>query len=422
MRVLCFVVALLGLAACSNGISAGHGGGHVVAIDLHDTRQSVAFGTDIKLTLSRVAAGDPDRVLDQFQALGFDMVRLPFYPIRTLDPYDPFYDVVWDISDKVEDRGFLVFGSVANGDGDQRNWLHRGEKFGDFLKCNCPGSLYRLDMEAYAAYVDQYVALMRDHDAALDVLGPFNEDRASAGDYRRLLGHMDETDFVMVGNEGWHLLNATDHAPEVNAFMDVVGAHFYDDKDIPDRLEEKAWADMVQAADGKPVWFTESTRFIDGSGKRHLDLVYGLNHIIPALRGGVERVVIYQGAPRLVTFTGDPVPYRYSGTKQFIAGTPGVLVGSRTSAPGRLRTVSFVDEGTLHTHVTNAQDVGQILTVSLDGGTFADEAMEVVVWSSNQEGERVSVLPDDQQQFQLHLPAQSYVYIHSYVNISSTGE
>lgn len=420
-RVLSVVVlmALMALGACAT-VMPGSSGEHVtIAVDPGDMHQSVAFGADIKLTLSRVAAGDPEAVLDRFEQLGFDMVRLPFYPVRSLEPYDPFYDQVWDIADRVEDRGFLVFGSVANGDGDQRNWLHRGEKFGDFLKCNCPGNLYQLNHRAYAKYLDQYLAYMRDNDAQVHILGPFNEDRGRPRDYQRLLSQMQETNFILIGNEGWHLRNAITHAPDVNAFMDVVGAHFYDDKLIPDAQEASVWADMVAAGEGKPVWFTESTRFYHPSGKRHLELVLGLNNIIPAIRGGVERVIVYQVAPRLVGYDGRKVPFRYSGMKHFIAGAKGVRVSSTSSEPGDVRTVSFRDGDVLHAHITNDQDTPRQVTLSL-GHSFgaAGEAL-VATWSALGEGRESQTPPLPDGTLLVDLPGESYVYVK--INLAETA-
>lgn len=379
-----------------------------INVDPSDVRQNVKFGTDVKLTVSQVDSGNTAAVLDGFLDLGFDMVRVPIFASRTLEPLDPYYEKVWRVSDQVEDRGMLVFASPANGNGEIG--LPGAQKHGDFLKSAGSVYTYGLDPALYAAYLDTYLNYMRLNDAAVTYLGLFNEDPAGASIYSATVSAMVDQSPLIIGGEYIWLQGTVSRASALRAVSDIIGSHFFDDGVIADVDEDGTWATLVANASPKPTWFTESTRYSRGN-TNYLKLVNGLNHIIPAIQGGVERVVIYQGAPRLVTYQGNPIAYRYSGTKQFIAGSAGPVVGSSTSDIS-VRTVNFLNGNILHTNITNTNTVARTVTISLGGGYIAQGNSVQTNWAAGAEGvaEPTTVL-DEANQWTVTVPAQSYVHI-----------
>lgn len=403
--LLSTLTAVAGLACATLGAAAQSVS---ITVDPSDVRQTVKFGTDIKLTVSAVDSGNTASILDGFQDLGFDLVRVPIFASRTLDPQDPFYDVVWRVSDLIEDRGMLLFASPANGDGEVG--LPGEQKHGDFLKSATSSYTYGLDPDLYAAYLDTYLNYMRVNDAAVTYLGLFNEDPAGAGIYSATLAAMTDTSPLIIGGEYIWLQGTVSRAAAMAGVSDIVGSHFFDDDVIADASEDSTWANLITNASPKSVWFTESTRFGRGS-TNYMRLVNGLNHIIPAIQGGVERVVIYQGAPRLVNYQGVAQPYRYSGTKQFIASAAGSVVASTTS-DYTVRTANFLDGNILHTNITNTETVDRTVTITLSGGYLAQGNSTQTNWSATAEGvaEPTNVL-DEASSWTVTVPAQSYVHI-----------
>lgn len=376
-----------------------------------DERQSVAFGADIKLTLQRVDDGNSAAVMDRFVEMGFDMVRVPIFAMRTLqNPYDTYYDRVWRVSDLAEDRGLLIFASVANGDGGGTE-THNAGKFHSSLICNCPYNIYSLNLTAYSAYLDTFIASMRLNDAAVTHLGPYNEDPADNSDYRKIWTQMQESGFARVGVESWALRGGTALTPDVRDQADVIGAHFYDDDVIADASEADEWAALVEAAQERPTWFTESSRYRKGNGQTTLQgLIDGLNHFIPAINGGVDRVIIYQAANRLVWYNGGYVANKGRGTGHFITHSRGNVVPSSLSGSTAMRTVSFVDGDMLHIHITNIDAIDQTVTVTFDDGFAANGLMTRTEWTSAGEGltSVSSVVNDDS----LSVPVLGTSYVH----------
>lgn len=372
-------------------------------------KQQVKFGADIKLTIKNVADGNTSKVMDRFIEMGMDMVRLPFFPIR--DVTDPFYDKVFKVADIAEDKGLILFASVANGDGDANNWLHGAHKFSDKLICqsNCPKTFYNINLTAYAEYMDAFLDQMALHDAKVTFLGPFNEDRGAVSDYQQIWQQMHNNDFKRIGPELWGLGNSIIDTPKLLDLVDVVGSHFYDDSANKVDIHDSQWAALTEAANGKEVWFTEATRF-EASNNDMTNLRTGLEHIFPSIRGGAERVIFYQAANRFVWYNGGTRAYRFSGVKQFTANAIGNVVDS-TSDDSAVKTVSFYDAGVLKVNITNGHLTPQITMINLKGNYAALGNGSQVLWTSEVEAGLSEIAFDDSPCWTLTVPANSYLQL-----------
>jgi len=371
-------------------------------------KQQVKFGADIKLTLKRVEEGNTEKIFDRFIEMGMDMVRMPFYPTRDIS--DEFYDKVYRVADIAEDKGLIIFASVANGDGDLNNNLHGAHKFSDSLICNsCDDNLYNLNLTAYAAYMDDFIANMALHDAKIDFFAPFNEDRGLVTDYQKIWQQMSENDFQRLGPELWGLGNSVKDTPKLLDLIDVVGAHFYDDETIAIEEQDDKWASLKTAASGKEVWFTEATRF-ETSNSEITNLRSGLEHIIPAIRGGVDRVVFYQAANRFVWYNGGMRAYRFSGVKQFTTHASGHVVDSNSDDLA-VKTVSFIDEDTLTVNITNGDSSAKVATINLQDNYLAFGSGDQALWTEAVEAEFSAINFDSISCWTMTIPANAYLQL-----------
>ena len=381
----------------------------LVRINPSKQRQIVTFGADVKLTLRGVDEGNTEQIMDRFVELGMDMLRVPIYTTRELN--DPFYERVYRVSDIAEDKGLTLFASVANGDGDQNNNLHHSDKFGDFLKCNCPYNIYDLNLTAYSSYLDDYLANMVSNDAKVDILGPYNEDNAENSDYRKIWDQMNRSDFQKIGVETWALEAGISRTPDVIDQLDIVGSHFYDDDAISVSEYDKKWANFVAEAGEKPAWFTESTRYQVGGVSAMAQARMGIEHFIPAIRMGVERVIIYQTANRIVWYNGSIRPYRFSSLKHFIQNATGPRLVS-TSDDLDIKTVSFMNGEDVSVNITNSSDVDKTVTVKFTKGHQASGTVTRTVWQEGVEGEQNAYVLGGNRSWDITVPANSYVHLN----------
>lgn len=388
--------------------SAAFGVDTNLSIYPEQTRQKVTFGGDIKLTVKKVDEGNTLKIMQRFVELGFDTVRVPFFPIRDID--DPFYSKVYRVSDIAEDMGLKVFASVANGDGEFNNWLHGAHKFAEPLICpSCDANIYHLNLTAYASYLDAYINQMAEHDAKVDYFGPFNEDRASVSDYQKLWAQMDEGDFLRVGPELWGLGNSVNDTPGLAKLIDVVGAHFYDDESIPIAEHDSRWSELKTAALAKPVWFTEATRF-EATNNEMSNLRLGLEHIIPAIRGGADKIIFYQAANRFVWYNGGKRAYRFTGVKQFTTQARGVVVNS-TIDDLAMKTVSFLEKDVLTINVTNGHDTAKLLTVNIEGEAKAFGSGQQTFWTEHEEASLNGLTYDGAGCLTITVPPNAYMQL-----------
>ncbi|KGK00098.1 BACON domain-containing protein [Thalassotalea sp. ND16A] len=372
-------------------------------------KQQVKFGADIKLTLKGVDEGNTGKIFDRFIEIGMDMVRVPIYASRSLD--DSFYERVYRVADQAEDKGLKIFASVANRDGgDGSPVLHGEDKFHTSLKCNCSDNIYDLSYEAYSGYLHSYIENMALNDARVDFVGPFNEDRALTSDYQQLWDKMEHSSFSRVGAEFWGLERSISDTPSLRDQLDVIGSHFYDDIRIEPNDYDNKWGELTSAANGKPVWFTESTRF-NVSENEMINARTGIEHFIPAIRSGAERVVIYQAANRLVWYNGGKRAYRFSATKQFTSNATGNVVDS-SSDDLAIKTVSFIDNDHLKINITNGDTSAKVTTINLQGDYSSLGSGEQALWTESVEGELTGISFDDVSCWTMTVPANSYLQLN----------
>ncbi|WP_017446727.1 hypothetical protein [Gayadomonas joobiniege] len=407
LNPLSFVKPLsLALTLATTGLSSQAVYASTITIDPADKNQSVAFGADIKLTLKGVDDGNTSAVMDRFVEMGMDLVRVPIYTTRDIS--DPFYERVYRVSDIAEDKGLKIFASVANGDGDQNNNLHHADKFASSFFCNCSYNLYNLNLTKYAAYLDDYLDNMQINDATVDILGPYNEDDADDSDYNKIWNQMVRNDFQRIGVETYALQAGINKVADVEDRLDIIGAHFYDDANFSYAQKDSKWNELVTATN-HPTWFTESTRYALGSTDLESARL-GLEHFIPAIRGGAERVIIYQTANRLVWYNGGTRAYRFSTAKHFMTNADGQVAGS-TSDDTDLTTVSFVNNGVLSVNITNKNSTDKTVTIQLQNGYKASGTVTRTIWTATDEGTANTYHLGNNASWNVTVPAGSYVHL-----------
>lgn len=380
----------------------------VISVSPGNTKQSVKFAADVKLTLKGVAEGNTEQVLNRFIELGMDMIRVPIYMTRDID--DPFYDKLYTVADLAEDKGMTIFASVANGDGDENNNLHHADKFDSSFICNCDYNIYSLNLTKYSAYLDDYLDNMEANDAKVDILGPYNEDAADNSDYSKIWNQMTRSDFQRIGVETWALDVAPTTYADVADQIDIAGAHFYDDDQFDRSTHESYWENFTNATGTTPAWFTESTRLSVGGNTTMQNVVAGLEHIIPSIRAGVERVVVYQTANRLVWYNGGKVSYKFSAFKQFLTNATGNVVDSSADTSD-IRTVSFVDGDTLSVNITNPTSSSMSVQISLQDSYKTNGLITRTVWEDGSEGTANSYTLSNNASWTVTVPAESYVHL-----------
>ncbi len=374
----------------------------------------VVWGADAKLSAKPWAesphAADITRRV--FVEGGFDVFRVPIYAMRSAD--DPIYAGIAGLARDAKhlNPALKIFASVANGDGDRRNWLHGKEKFPESMLGG--RGVYTLRHEIYAAAVDDYLRMMQAKEAPVDWLGIFNEDPARADDYRRIYRELKAAKGITrVGVETWALRAGVRTTPALAPLSDIIGSHFYDDTEsdapIPRAEWKKSWRALVNAADGKPVWFTEATDFRGFEYDSITDLLDGLARLFPALNAGIDGVVIYQVVPRLVNYRNAIAETKWSGFQALIQSTRrGVRLATSHNGPVEFDALvcTLPERGSLDLHLLNSTT--QELTVTLAGLRVAASA-SARIWSAQSDGDtrELSLGPDQT----LTLPPRTYLVL-----------
>ncbi len=346
-----------------------------------------------------------------------DLVRMPIFGTRAID--DPYNQIIWDTAITAQEKGLLIFPSIANGDGVMNN-LHNAAKFGSFLKCACPFNVYSLNYDAYSVFIDDYIDALRANGVSIDYLGPFNEDPAAASDYRKLWEKMTESEFSRVGVETWALKTGVTTAANVSEHLDIAGSHFYDDDKIAEAEHTATWENFVSVASAanKPAWFTESTRFSIGETEME-KTVNGINQIFPAIRGGVERVIIYQAANRLVWYNGTGRNFRFRPLKQFITSSLDKKVAASTSNLNEIKVLAFVNEESnlLSINLTNKSAEDKSIRVQLKNSYKGDGTTTRTIFTNEQQG-AVNTYPMNGGAWRVLVPAYSYVHLDTPIKLS----
>jgi hypothetical protein len=382
----------------------------------------VVWGADAKLSAKPWAesphAADITRRV--FVEGGFDVFRVPIYAMRSAD--DPIYAGIAGLARDAKrlNPALKIFASVANGDGDRRNWLHGKEKFPESMLGG--RGVYTLRHEVYAAAIDDYLRMMQAKDAPIDWLGIFNEDPARPDDYLSIYRELKAAEGVTrVGVETWALRAGVRTTPALAPLSDIIGSHFYDDTEsrapIPRSEWKKSWRALVKAADGKPVWFTEATDFRGFENDSITDLLDGLDRLFPALNAGIDGVVIYQVVPRLVNYRNDIATTKWTGFQALIQSTRrGVRLTTSHNGPVEFDALACTlpERGSLDLHLLNS--TAQELTVTLAGPRVAASA-SARTWSAQSDGDiqALSLGPDQT----LTLPPRTYLVLRVTPSTSS---
>lgn len=286
--------------------------------------------------------------------MGFDQVRIPIVAHWAVG--DNRYRDVRDFSASARSRGMNLFASVANTNGRfKRNGdlddAHNGAKFASWLKGNSGANrgIYGLNLPRYKTYLQD--VLNRSIGNNVRWVGPFNEDPANANDYART-----DPGRTLVGVESFGLANADTTMRNVRSRIDIGGAHDYGLNDL--RASYTHWRNFRNQG-GR--WFTESTLFAQSTAQ-------GIAHILPAISEGMERIVIYQTIPRMVTTSG--------GNGSHFAATNHLMQHSR--GRGRARRVdtnnkdyvgaAFVQNGRLILHLCNISRSRRTMFINLQQG------------------------------------------------------
>ncbi len=387
-----------------------------ITIDPGILRQNVVFGGDAKLSAKGWAEGNTQQVANLLHnEMKMDILRIPLYAMRDAD--DPFYQNVVDIMNATLEANPDVrfFASVANGDGDEENWLHGAAKFPDWMKTQ-PGNIYNLNLEAYANVWDEYLLMIQDNDLYVNYVGPFNEDQANSNDYFQVFSNMGQLgDKGRVGVESWALQTAINTVLQLQGELDIVGSHFFDDETIPPQNWDSKWAELVNKS-AKPVWFTEATRFRINDNIDHL--IWGMEHMFPSLRAGVEKLIIYQTVPRLVQYNGAIRPKKYTGVKNLVNNAYDKRVVPSVSSDLDIRLVAFAKDHELSIHLVNKKTSEVSFEINLANGYEAMGVVSKSAWTASQTG-TTSEYAQVGSSWTETLPAWSYVHLSIPLNMEA---
>ncbi|WP_162633320.1 hypothetical protein [Echinicola strongylocentroti] len=380
----------------------------VITVDPATLNQTVVFAGDSKLSTKGWADGNTSVIADKlFNEMKLDILRVPLYAMR--DASDPFYDKLVSTMEAAKNAhpNVKFFASVANGDGDQNNNLHQGDKFPVSMKGCCPYNIYSLNLTAYAQKWDEYLLMLEDHNLTVDWVGPFNEDNASSTDYDKVFNQMDELGSkTRVGMETWGLQGGIDKVTNLQGSMDIVGCHFYDDGTLTDW--DGKWAELVNKT-SKPVWFSEATRYKTNDNINNL--VAGMAHVFPSMRSGVESVAFYQAVPRFVNYDGTIQPKKYTGFKNLVNNARSKHVVPSTSSSSDMSVLAFAKDKSLSLHIVNESTSDQTTQISLQSTYSVAGTVTRTIWTANDTEVSNSYTLNGNSNWNVTVPAGSYVHL-----------
>lgn len=391
----------------------------VVQIGEKTGGRRVEWGADAKLTAKPWAESPQAGAIAHrlFREGGFSVFRIPIYALRPAE--DPLYAGIAGLASAALacNPQLVLFASVANGDGDRANWLHGREKFPSDL-LGGPG-VYTLRHERYAERIDAYLDMMREARVPIDWLGIFNEDPGQPNDYLAVYAALRKAaGLQQVGLETWALRTGVTQAPSIAPLVDIIGSHFYDDTEsrrpIPRQEWTAHWRALVQAAGGKPVWFTEATDFHGFEQDRIDELLAGFERLFPALNAGVTGVILYQVVPRFVNYDNQVAPTKWTALQALIHGTQGGPRRITThDGPETLEILAY--EGptseTIELHIINCGQDPQRLRASNARGGVVPIPSQHLVWDERENGAVISRSPEPEGR--VTLPARSYSVLRS---------
>ncbi len=339
----------------------------------------VTYGTDVKLTLFRIT--NHDAVNQKFRDLGMDVVRVPV--VAHWGSGDNRYGTISSYANNAKGKGLNIFASIANSNGlfkpnGDLDDAHNGAKFPAWMKCASAGGtqscnssqkgLYGIKLPKYRSYLQNVVVNMIGN---ASWVGPWNEDNAAVNDYSQL-----DWGMPVVGAELWNLANSDQEMAQVGGVIDIGGAHHYDNNS--NLLS--AYTDWNNFRTAGGDWFTESTLFAKSTAQ-------GIAHILPAISGGMKKVLIYQGVPRLVSPDGTKGPH-YDAVDELIKNSVGMGAARKVEVNHKDYVAAAFKSGSqLHLHVVNAGSTTQTVFVNLKQGyTVSTSGFSVTKYGGNTVG------------------------------------
>ncbi|MEL6135565.1 MAG: hypothetical protein AAFR59_19575, partial [Bacteroidota bacterium] len=328
---------------------------------------------DVKLTIFQIIRdGNINAVNNKFKNnLKMDLVRVPF--VAHWGVGDNRYDEIRDYMINAESKGMKLFLSVANTDGTLNNsnllrGAERGEKFAGWLK-NGTG-VYNININRYKNYVEDVIDELEKtsggSSANVDYIGLWNEDNAKEGDYPNLSK-------PIVGYEPYALQDAINRYGSTSSSFPaydgiknkiaVAGSHDYSNT-YPSAVND--WKTFASKGN-KPEWFTETTKFAKSTAE-------GIAHMLPAISAGLEKMIIYQAVPRIVTKSGGNGTH-YNATKRLIDYSQGKGSARRIEYVGNNKngiTAAFRNSNSLYRsleiHLSNVASGQKTYYINLQQG------------------------------------------------------
>ncbi|WP_372756144.1 T9SS type A sorting domain-containing protein [Mariniflexile sp.] len=380
----------------------------VIVIDPAEANQAVVFGGDNKLTVKAWAEGNTNSVSSKlFRDMNLKILRVPIFALQPIT--DAIYDNVITVINSVKSYNpdVKIFASIANGDGYGVDH-HGAAKFPSGWTGCCDYNVYKLNLTAYAAYLDSFMQRMTDAGITVDYLGPYNEDPGDDSDYLKIIDQMKKLGSTkMVGVERWGLLTSIADVDDVEDRVEVVGSHFYDDTTIAEADWDSTWASLVAKSED-PVWYTESTRYSTGDNIGLL--IAGLDNIFAPIRGGVESVIFYQVCKRFVYANGSPLTVKYSGFQNIVNNAEGKVITS-SSNNGNIKVVVFGDGTTLDVHIINKNTSNTNVDLQLLNNYKGNGTVTRKIWTASYTGTSSNFSLTNESNWNIELPATSYSHL-----------
>lgn len=384
--------------------------------------QQVKFGGEVDRGAQQMFdSNNGTKLIDHMaDSMGFDLVRFSLHASLAVD--DPIYSHIQTAAAYAKTKGMKVLVAISRsagvwGNGDDP--LDEDEKYGAITNCaaECPDNVRGLDLTAYAAYIDTFLANMDAAGASVDYLLPFSHDNVTADDYEKLWNAMtadDANQFISVGPEEVNVVGAGEKFAAVASQVDIAGVNADDKRDLTIEAHQLAWEDVAEAAKSAsaPLWFSESQIWNIGSNN-DAQLVAGFSNIIPAIRAGADRIILSRHAAQFAWFNGGFVNYKARSIAEFVAGANGTVVESKVYSDN-VTGITFREGNTLYAMYTNESDADVELAIRLQEDETVDAAnadLAAALWGKggNNNTSATPTVNDSNDIIQINLPAGNFI-------------
>lgn len=324
--------------------------------------QQVKFGSSIVGVVDQMySTGHGIKLVTHMvNNMRIDLLRIPVY--ATVPLTDPVYDKIKEVAVYAKEQGMSIMAVVSQKTGawsEINTSLEGADKYSAIAKCGdtCPDTIYNLDLNDYATYLDTLLTDLETAGAKVDYIAPFTQDAVTAADYQALWAAMSSDDdgtLKRVGPESGYITDADEVYTSLAAELDVAAANFDDEDTLTSREQRAEWDEMYTAAanDSAPLWFTESSKWIDGGSNANDKLVTGIGSLMAAINAGAERIIFERHAAIFAWFNGGNTDAKYHAMNHFSLGTAGNVVKSEVYSQD-MRGVSFREGDTLYVMFTN---------------------------------------------------------------------